>query len=130
MRGANRPTSTRTRSDPTNSCQIGGASQGIHWHVDPNHVVRYRADARRETRPKGEGDLARFDDPQLTLRGTCVLGAFVAHRREHHLLGADGLAALRAGELGLDVRVIRAARHAFSFPGPDARTSVSPTLIG
>jgi nitrate/TMAO reductase-like tetraheme cytochrome c subunit len=29
--------------------QQGGASQGIHWHVDPNHVVRYRADASRET---------------------------------------------------------------------------------
>jgi hypothetical protein len=26
-----------------------GRSQGIHWHVDPDHVVRYRADARRQT---------------------------------------------------------------------------------
>jgi hypothetical protein len=27
----------------------GGRSHGIHWHVDPDHVVRYRADERRET---------------------------------------------------------------------------------
>jgi hypothetical protein len=26
-----------------------GRSQGIHWHVDPDHVVRYRADAKRQT---------------------------------------------------------------------------------
>ena len=26
-----------------------GQSQGIHWHVDPNHQVRYRADPTRET---------------------------------------------------------------------------------
>ena len=25
-----------------------GQSQGIHWHVDPNHQVRYRADPTRE----------------------------------------------------------------------------------
>ncbi len=25
-----------------------GQSQGIHWHVDPNHQVRYRADPSRE----------------------------------------------------------------------------------
>jgi nitrate/TMAO reductase-like tetraheme cytochrome c subunit len=25
-----------------------GRSQGIHWHVDPDHVVRYRADAKRQ----------------------------------------------------------------------------------
>ena len=25
-----------------------GKSQGIHWHVDPNHQVRYRADPTRE----------------------------------------------------------------------------------
>jgi hypothetical protein len=29
--------------------QIGGESHGIHWHVDPNHVLRYRADPSRET---------------------------------------------------------------------------------
>jgi nitrate/TMAO reductase-like tetraheme cytochrome c subunit len=28
--------------------QFGG-SQGIHWHVDPDHTVRYRADEKRET---------------------------------------------------------------------------------
>jgi nitrate/TMAO reductase-like tetraheme cytochrome c subunit len=26
-----------------------GRSHGIHWHVDPEHVVRYRADAKRQT---------------------------------------------------------------------------------
>jgi nitrate/TMAO reductase-like tetraheme cytochrome c subunit len=26
-----------------------GGSQGIHWHVDPDHTVRYRADEKRET---------------------------------------------------------------------------------
>jgi len=27
----------------------GGASHGIHWHVDPGIRIRYRADAKRET---------------------------------------------------------------------------------
>ena len=26
-----------------------GLSQGIHWHVDPDHVLRYRSDAKRQT---------------------------------------------------------------------------------
>jgi hypothetical protein len=26
-----------------------GLSQGIHWHVDPDHEVRYRSDAKRQT---------------------------------------------------------------------------------
>ncbi len=29
--------------------KLGGTSHGIHWHVDPNHVVRYRSDPSRET---------------------------------------------------------------------------------
>jgi hypothetical protein len=33
--------------------KVGGRradrSQGIHWHVDPDHTIRYRADARRDT---------------------------------------------------------------------------------
>ena len=29
--------------------RLGGESRGIHWHVDPNNTVRYRADASRET---------------------------------------------------------------------------------
>ena len=28
--------------------KVAGQSQGIHWHVDPNHRVRYRADPTRE----------------------------------------------------------------------------------
>ena len=27
----------------------GGESHGIHWHVDPNHIIRYLSDERRET---------------------------------------------------------------------------------
>ena len=27
---------------------LAGQSRGIHWHVDPGHVVRYRADAKRQ----------------------------------------------------------------------------------
>jgi hypothetical protein len=26
-----------------------GQSQGIHWHVDPDHVLRYRSDEKRQT---------------------------------------------------------------------------------
>jgi hypothetical protein len=26
-----------------------GSSHGIHWHVDPDHVLRYRSDERRQT---------------------------------------------------------------------------------
>jgi nitrate/TMAO reductase-like tetraheme cytochrome c subunit len=29
--------------------QERGRSHGIHWHVDPDHVVRYRADEKRQT---------------------------------------------------------------------------------
>jgi hypothetical protein len=27
----------------------GGESHGIHWHVDPNHTIRYLSDEKRET---------------------------------------------------------------------------------
>ena len=27
---------------------MAGRSQGIHWHVDPDHVVRYRSDEKRQ----------------------------------------------------------------------------------
>lgn len=27
---------------------VGGESQGIHWHVDPNHTIRYLSDEKRE----------------------------------------------------------------------------------
>jgi hypothetical protein len=27
----------------------GGESHGIHWHVDPNHIIRYLSDDKRET---------------------------------------------------------------------------------
>ncbi len=29
--------------------QLGGSSQGIHWHVDPNHSLRYLSNPSRET---------------------------------------------------------------------------------
>jgi len=29
--------------------RLGGESHGIHWHVDPNHTLRYRSDPSRET---------------------------------------------------------------------------------
>jgi hypothetical protein len=28
--------------------RFAGRSQGIHWHVDPDHVVRYRSDEKRQ----------------------------------------------------------------------------------
>jgi len=28
--------------------RVGGASHGIHWHVDPDHTLRYRSDPTRE----------------------------------------------------------------------------------
>jgi nitrate/TMAO reductase-like tetraheme cytochrome c subunit len=28
--------------------RVGSESHGIHWHVDPDHVLRYRSDAKRE----------------------------------------------------------------------------------
>ena len=27
----------------------GGTSHGIHWHVDPNHIIRYLSDEKRQT---------------------------------------------------------------------------------
>jgi hypothetical protein len=29
--------------------RVAGQSHGIHWHVDPNHTLRYLSDPRRET---------------------------------------------------------------------------------
>jgi hypothetical protein len=29
--------------------QVDGKSHGIHWHVDPNHTLRYKSDPKRET---------------------------------------------------------------------------------
>jgi hypothetical protein len=45
-----------------------GHSQGIHWHVDPDHVVRYRADAKRQTvyeveMVAGDGTTRRYKGP-------------------------------------------------------------------
>jgi len=45
-----------------------GQSQGIHWHVDPDHVVRYRADAKRQTvyeieMVAGDGTTRRYKGP-------------------------------------------------------------------
>ena len=45
-----------------------GRSNGIHWHVDPDHVVRYRADAKRQTVYEVEmaakdGTLHRYKGP-------------------------------------------------------------------
>jgi nitrate/TMAO reductase-like tetraheme cytochrome c subunit len=45
-----------------------GRSQGIHWHVDPDHVVRYRSDDKRQTIYEVEmsakdGTLRRFTAP-------------------------------------------------------------------
>jgi len=52
--------------------KVGGRradrSHGIHWHVDPTHVVRYRADEKRETIYEVEmtekgGPTLRFQGP-------------------------------------------------------------------
>jgi len=45
-----------------------GRSHGIHWHVDPDQVVRYRADAERQTmyeveRVAGDGATQRWKGP-------------------------------------------------------------------
>jgi nitrate/TMAO reductase-like tetraheme cytochrome c subunit len=45
-----------------------GRSQGIHWHVDPNHVVRYRSDEKRQTiyeveMTSKDGTSRRFTSP-------------------------------------------------------------------
>jgi nitrate/TMAO reductase-like tetraheme cytochrome c subunit len=48
--------------------RMAGRSQGIHWHVDPDHVVRYRSDEKRqrifevEVETKG-GKKERFVSP-------------------------------------------------------------------
>jgi hypothetical protein len=72
--------------------QIGGASQGIHWHVDPNHVVRYRADARRETmyevelvdRTTGETKLFRGDEEAPAGSEWRTMDCVDCHNRASH----------------------------------------------
>ncbi len=46
-----------------------GRSMGIHWHVDPDHVVRYRADETRQTMfevemTDAEGTTTRWKGPE------------------------------------------------------------------
>jgi nitrate/TMAO reductase-like tetraheme cytochrome c subunit len=45
-----------------------GRSQGIHWHVDPDHVVRYRSDEKRQTiyeveMSASDGTVRRYKSP-------------------------------------------------------------------
>ncbi len=44
---------TNTETKTVLVVKVGGRqaerSQGIHWHVDPRHVVRYRSDEKRQT---------------------------------------------------------------------------------
>ena len=44
-----------------------GRSQGIHWHVDPDHVVRYRSDEKRQT--VYEVEMVAKDGTRRTFRG-------------------------------------------------------------
>jgi hypothetical protein len=49
--------------------QQRGRSHGIHWHVDPDHVVRYRADEKRQVMYEvemtdGEGNVTRWTGPE------------------------------------------------------------------
>ena len=54
----------------------GGESHGIHWHVDPNHIIRYLSDAKRETiydielTDKSAGTTKVFKGPEAAPAGS------------------------------------------------------------
>ncbi len=70
----------------------GGRSHGIHWHVDPNHVVRYLSDASRETiyeveltdRNEGWSKIFKAEDPAPEGSEWRTMDCVDCHNRASH----------------------------------------------
>ena len=70
----------------------GGESHGIHWHVDPNHTIRYLSDERRETifdielTDKKAGTTKVFKGPESAPAGSAwrTMDCVDCHNRPAH----------------------------------------------
>ena len=70
-----------------------GQSQGIHWHVDPNHQVRYRADPTREKMyeveladlAEGTTKLYKTDEPAPEGTEWRTMDCVDCHNRASHI---------------------------------------------
>jgi hypothetical protein len=73
--------------------RVGGRSHGIHWHVDPEHTVRYRADAARETiyeveltdKTSGSQKVFKTDDPPPEDTEWRTMDCVDCHNRASHI---------------------------------------------
>ena len=70
----------------------GGESHGIHWHVDPNHIIRYLADEKRQTiydielTDKKAGTTKVFKGPEAAPAGSAwrTMDCVDCHNRPAH----------------------------------------------
>ncbi|MCG6921955.1 MAG: NapC/NirT family cytochrome c [Acidobacteria bacterium] len=77
-----------------------GLSQGIHWHVDPDHVVRYRANENRQTMfevemTDAQGTVTRWkgpeaDSPEGTAAPWRTMDCVDCHNRPTHVYRMPG----------------------------------------
>ena len=73
--------------------RIGGESHGIHWHVDPDHVLRYRSDPSRETiyeielsdRVAGSKKLFKIEEPAPEGSEWRTMDCVDCHNRPSHI---------------------------------------------
>ncbi len=94
--------------------RTGGASQGIHWHVDPGVRIRYLADEKRETvyeveMTAADGKVTRFvkDDPKPPAGAAWrVMDCVDCHNRPSHTFRAPEQEvdmAMQAGRIPTDL---------------------------
>jgi hypothetical protein len=73
--------------------QQDGTSHGIHWHTDPNHVVRYRSDPTREKiyeieltdRVAGSKKLFKIEEPAPEAAEWRTMDCVDCHNRASHI---------------------------------------------
>ncbi len=71
----------------------GGKSHGIHWHVDPDHTIRYLSDASRETiyeieltdKVEGSRKLFKLDEPAPEDVEWRTMDCVDCHNRPSHI---------------------------------------------
>jgi hypothetical protein len=124
-----------------------GRSHGIHWHVDPDHVVRYRADENRQTiyeveMTDAEGQVTRWSGPETesTEAATATwrtMDCVDCHNRPTHIYRLPGEeldAALLEGRIDSSLPFIRReAQKALEVEYPSheaAREGIAAAISG
>jgi len=73
--------------------KVGGESHGIHWHVDPDHTLRYLSDPSRETiyeieltdKVKGDRKLFKIEDAAPADAEWRTMDCVDCHNRPSHI---------------------------------------------